>query len=520
MRRILKAGQMKKCDSYTSDILGVPSVVLMERAALSAFISICNCGIMYEDTKTLVICGTGNNGADGLALARILHEGGYPVDYCIPFDSDKHSELFDKQLDILLKYELNPIEKDEIYDGYDIIVDAMFGIGLSRKLSTEYEYFLKRINKFKGHHVALDIPSGINADTGAVMGAAFKADITVTFGYAKHGHVLYPGKDYTGNLLIANIGITDRSLKAVNDEILSVVWEKEDVVNTLPRRAKDGNKGTFGKVLVYAGSREISGACVLSTWSAFKSGAGMVKVFTSPENAEIVKKAVPEAMVTILPAKSTDYEKLKKDIDWADVIVAGPGIGMDDSAGEMLLALLNYGREKPMVLDADALNLIAADSTRTFEGLIKRRRVPTVFTPHLAELSRLTGKTVAALKTDLSSATAQYSKSMGVITVAKDATTLITDGYHNAYVASGNNGMATAGSGDVLSGIIAALLGQSDKNSWEAVLNAVYIHGMAGTMCLEKMAEDSITARDIISNVVLSIKEIRDEQKGLKGLIK
>ena len=519
MREILTASQMRACDTYTSEYFGIDSAVLMERAALTTFISICNCGKMYEDSRTLIVCGTGNNGADGLALARIMFEGGYSADYCIPFDNGKHSTLFDKQKSTLEKYGIKPISKEDIKDDYDIIIDALFGIGLSRDLSEETVDLVEKVNSYKGFKVALDIPSGINADTGAVMGGAFRADLTVTFGFAKRGQILFPARDHVGELLIANIGITEKSLDCLSDaESGSVcfVMEKEDVVRDLPVRPDDGNKGTFGKVLVFAGSSKISGACVLTSLSALKSGAGMVKVITDHQNADILKKTVPEAMVT----DTADREAIRKDLGWADIIVAGPGIGTDKESAGILRFLLENEKEKLFILDADALNLIAGeDDTEVSEAeisfyeMISQRVGTTVLTPHMGELSRLTKRAVNELKSDITSAASEYAKKAGVILVAKDAVTCVTDGKKTVFVNSGNNGMATAGSGDVLAGIIAAFEGSS-KDPFSAVLNAVYVHGLAGSDCLESMAEDSVTAGDIIVSLQRVIKEIRDEQKG------
>ena len=515
MREILTASQMRACDTYTSEYFGIDPAVLMERAALTTFISICNCGKMYEDSRTLIVCGTGNNGADGLALARILFEGEYAADFCIPFDNGKHSVLFDKQKSTLEKYGITPVSKEDIKDDYDIIVDALFGIGLSRDLSEETVDLIDKLNSYNSFRVALDIPSGINADTGEVMGGAFRADLTVTFGFAKRGQILFPARDYVGELLIANIGITEKSLDSLSDTdsgSFCFVIEKEDVVRDLPVRPDDGNKGTFGKVLVFAGSSKISGACVLASLSALKSGAGMVKVITSGVNVDILKKTVPEVMVT----DTSDFESIKTDISWSDIILAGPGIGTDKESASLLRFLLENGNEKPFVLDADALNIIAGEegeAGKSLSEMIARRQGITIFTPHMGEFSRLAKKDIKELKADIAKAAAEYAKEAGVILVAKDAVTCVTDGKRTVFVSSGNNGMATAGSGDVLAGIIAAYAAKSGS-PLSAVQNAVYVHGMAGSACLESMAEDSVTAGDIIVSLQRVIKEIRDEQKG------
>ncbi|MCR4618330.1 MAG: NAD(P)H-hydrate dehydratase [Lachnospiraceae bacterium] len=519
MRELLKAAQMRACDEYTSDYFGIDSAVLMERAALATFISICNCGKMYEDTKTLVVCGTGNNGADGLALTRILYESGYACDYCIPFKEGKKSELFKRQLSTLLKYEINETDINDISGKYDIIVDAVFGIGLSRNLSKETADFIEKLNCEDAFRVSMDIPSGINADSGTLMGNAFKADLTVTFAFAKPGLLLYPGKKYAGKLLIANIGITGDSLKCLKGSPVAKIMEREDLIKNLPKRNRDGNKGTFGKVLIYAGSEQISGACVLSCLGALKSGAGMVKAITNPANADIIKKTVPEAMVTTINPDSDKEtaDKIKEDISWCDVIVAGPGIGTDDTSEKLLYSLLETACNKPVVIDADGLNTISRSAR--LQETIKNREGFTVFTPHMGELSRLTKISVDELKADIIKKAGEYAGKMGICLVAKDAVSTVCYNGESVLIDAGNDGMATAGSGDVLSGIMGAMMANKSAEKTDcfaAVLNAVYLHGMAGNACLSDMASDSITAGDIFLALPKVIKDIRDEQNELE----
>ncbi len=519
MKYVLSAEQMRTCDSYTSEHFGIDAAVLMERAAVSAFISICNCGKMFEDSRTLIVCGTGNNGADGLALARIMYEGGYAADYCIPFDDGRHSMLFDRQKATLEKYGLMPVPEECPKGDYDIIVDAMFGIGLSRPLSEDRCVYLKKLNEMKGFKVALDIPSGINADSGEVMGEAFRADITVTFGFAKVGLLVYPGKNYAGRILVANIGITDKSLEALGERTrISTYMEEGDLIGSLPVRPDDGNKGTFGKVLIYAGSEDICGACMLSAMSAFKSGAGMVKVITCKENASVIKQALPEAMITLKDRTG----QIREDIRWADVILAGPGIGTGEESVETLRFLLENGKDLPFVIDADGLNIIS-DDPNGLKDLIRNREAFTVFTPHIGELSRLTGVNASELKKNIAGYTDGFAKELGICMVSKEAVTCVGDGTRTVYIASGNNGMATAGSGDVLAGITAALLGTvaagSGGDFFTAVLNAVYLHGMSGSACLESMSEDSVTAGDIIISLQRVMKMVRDGQAEMNNWV-
>lgn len=529
MKIILNAEQMKECDSYTSEYFGIPSIVLMERAALS----VCDAMVAYcgldESKRVLVLCGTGNNGADGLALARILNENGISAEYCVPVDGGKHSELFDKQREILEKYEIHevPVSKDIAkLKEYDIIVDALFGIGLSRDLSEEICACLELVNSADACRVAVDIASGISADTGAVMGAAFKADLTVTFGFAKLGQVIFPGKAYTGKLVVTKIGITQ---KALSDKDTFLMEEKDWVCN-YPIRPEFGNKGTFGKVLIFAGSLGMTGACIMSAKAAFRAGCGMVRILTCEENVPVIMNAIPEAMVTAFSYKegklklgeevgnSSDEKacEIEKLISWADVILAGPGIGNSKESKLLLKTLIEVAGNKDMVIDADGLNIIS-ENEELKESMAKRDGF-TVLTPHIGELARLVDKKPGEVKQQYIAEAKALANELSACIVAKDAVTAVTDGTEVMLISSGNSGMATAGSGDVLAGVIAANLafaasGKSagDKN-W-AVLNSVYLHGYAGSLCTESMPEDSLMAGDIIEALPSAIARVRKMQK-------
>ena len=523
MKKLLNSKQMKECDKYTSEHFGVQPVVLMERAALStsdAMVAYCGLG---RGKRVLVMCGTGNNGADGLALARILYENSIPVSFYVPQKDGKHSELFDLQKKILENYGVCEVSADKKItvadlEEYDIIVDALFGIGLSRPLSDDICELIEKVNAARAVRVSMDIPTGINADTGALMGEAFKADLTVTFGFAKIGLMLYPGRKYTGKLVLAQIGITEKSLKNFDTALL----EETDVIKTLPIRANDGNKGTFGKVLIFAGSPEMTGAAVMVSRSAFKSGAGMVKVVTYREIASVIQNSIPEVMVTTLSKdddKSEQTSKLADAVNWADVVLMGPGIGVSNYSKEIMEELIELSKDKPIVIDADGLNILSEDENLPI--LIKGRTSLTVVTPHVGELSRLIKESVSTIKNDFIAASVKAANDYKCCVVAKDAVTCATDGEDSIVIASGNNGMATAGSGDVLAGIIAAFMANKSETAQSgdevdrmkgAVANAVYVHGMAGSECLKKMPEDSLMASDILNMIPTVLSKIRIQQ--------
>lgn len=521
MNAVLDSVQMKKCDSYTSEHFGVPSVVLMERAAL-AVANVAMSAVCAPDTeprnavtsvrpvdgkKVLAVCGTGNNGADGLAAARILAERGFDVDFAIPFDNGKHSELFDVQLGILNNYGLKACCPEE-FEEYDVILDAVFGIGLSRDLSPEMCEYIDRINKAKAVKIAVDIPSGLNADNGLPMGNAFEADITVTFGFKKLGQVVTSGTKYVGELVCEDIGITERSLECL-EEVPASEMIFGDLVSNLPERPAQGNKGTFGKVLVFAGSEGMPGACILASKAAFKSGAGMVRIISCKENLTLVTEVLPEAMTIA----AEDEAAVSEALGWCDVILMGPGIGKSKKSRRVMKLLLEKAGSKIVVIDADGLNILAEDEE--ISAILKGRgEGTTILTPHMGEFARLSGKSVKEIAACPARISKAYSRNMNAILVLKDAVTVVTCADEMVIINAGNNGMATAGSGDVLAGITAALCAfepkaADDDKMFKAVCNAVYLHGYAGHICTESMPTDSVMAGDIASALPEAIGNVR-----------
>ena len=329
MEYLVTAAEMKQYDSNTIETLGIPGMVLMERAALESFRAIeARFGSLAPSEKRVfILAGMGNNGGDGLALARLLCDAGYRVWVKCVGEAAKASGQWKQQRSILTHYPVSFCENDQASDiEYTILVDALFGVGLSRTVEGEYAREIEAFNAKNGFKVALDIPSGIHSDTGMVLGCAVRADLTVTFGFVKRGLVLYPGVTYAGDIQKAEIGISEKSFMG---QMPDMFYYNEDVEELLPKRDPSGNKGTFGKVLLVAGSMKMAGAAVLAAKAAYRIGAGMVKVISAPENREIIQVAVPEALYGT-------YEDLAAGLAWADVIVIGPGIGTGEEALENL----------------------------------------------------------------------------------------------------------------------------------------------------------------------------------------
>lgn len=502
MEYIVTANEMKQCDYETIHHFGVPSLVLMERAALCVVHEITT--RFTNDKKVLIVAGSGNNGGDGFAIGRILWEKGFLVTFVLLGDKDKCSEQTKIQIDILLKYGLtinSKIEKTE----YDIVVDAIFGIGLSRPIKSTLKENIELMNSLKTFVVAVDIPSGINSDDGNIMGCAVQASITVTFAYKKRGLLLFPGAKYAGEVIRVNIGIMDDSF--LGKKPLLQALGRDDLY-LLPDRKADGNKGTFGKALIISGSTNMSGASQLCALSCYRTGAGMVKIVTSKENRVIIQESIPEALLTTYKEEidSKFLQVLEIDLDWSDVVAIGPGIGKSKQAIIIVKYILENCK-KPIVIDADALNIMSED--KKLMEMLKKNQIDNqvIVTPHLGEFSRLWGMSIEKIKTNLIEEVGHFSKEYGVITVCKDSRTAISIKGDQSYInVSGNNGMATAGSGDVLTGIIIGLLAQG-KDARLAATLGTYIHGLAGDFVSKSNNSYSLMASDLIDTLKYILKK-------------
>ena len=507
MKYLVTASEMRQYDSNTIEKTGIPGMVLMERAALCAFHVIeerfgaafpmsrkrgasCASGIPDKRISVLILAGTGNNGGDGLALARLLSEAGYDVEVWGVGDPDKASAQWKSQNKIMIHYPLEFGGKPR-KEEYTIIVDALFGVGLSREITGQFKEAVQYCNNLKGFKLALDVPSGIDSDTGEVLGCAFRADVTVTFGFMKRGLAMYPGREAAGEVITAPIGINEYSFYGRKP---GMFYYDEPLEELLPKRDPAGNKGTFGKVLIIAGSRNMAGAAVLAARAAYRMGAGMVKVLTAPENRQILQGTIPEALFGT-------YEDLDKSLEWADVAGIGPGLGQSGEALEILTRIIT-GSPLPLLLDADALNLLAG-SGELRAKLAKRGRqgMSTVLTPHPGEMSRLTGLPMEEIKKDRAGSAMGLAQKLYAVVAAKDAGTIVCKESRPLYLnTGGNSGMATAGSGDVLSGCILGLMAQG-MEAFDAACVGVYAHALAGERAVRCRGEYACMAGDIAENL-------------------
>ena len=531
MKYVLTGNEMADADRRTWEVIGIPAIVLMERASLAVAQEVTE---RYPGlTRVTVLAGPGNNGADGLAVGRLLIDRGYSVQFLLLTDKEPPQDSSAMtQRKILKSYGSEPeVFTPEALRHFSpqVIIDALFGTGLARPLGGSAAVIAETVNAYREQTgcrvVAVDLPSGISSEDGSVMGCAVRCDITVTFAYYKRGHFLYPGCTYCGDTVLRQIGIHDRSFTCEGESLPEMyTLERDDAAQLMAVRDPGGNKGTFGKKLIVAGSYAMCGAALLCAESCMRSGAGMVKIFTRKENRVIIQERLPEAMLTVYDALPDEplereisarriRESLLKDLTWADAVAVGPGIGRGKEAELILETILSAvsadqdGDEallSGIVIDADALRILASDEKA--DSLLRRRKreVVCILTPHLAEFADLAHVPVKEAARDRIPLMRKTAERYGCTMIGKDARTLIlSDGIRQtAMITNGNSGMATAGSGDVLTGITAAMLFAAVKNDCpgqNAAQLAAYIHAEAGDRCRDRSGEQAMIAGDMVS---------------------
>ena len=500
MQLWVNAAQMKAADQYTIQKLGVPSRELMEHAAQA-------CVQVLEDEKVdlshvCVVCGSGNNGGDGFAIARILQNNRYSVETFCVGNPEHYTEETQEQMHRLQECGGKITYGMPQEDSYSVIIDAVFGVGLSRKVEGRYRQVIEQMNRMRGTKFAVDIPSGLSATTGCILGCAFKADYTVTFQLKKIGLELSQGRTMAGRVIVPDIGISTDSI--CEDQEIVRTAGKDIYRKMLPDRPEDSNKGTYGRLLVIAGSKGMAGAAYLNAHAAYMTGAGLVRIYTSSDNREILQTLLPEAIITTY--EEYNKEELLSLLTWADGVCIGSGLGMSRLSEKILKTVIEYVKV-PCLIDADGLNLLAEN--KNYLNQMAERRF--VITPHMKEMSRLTGISVEELKADRIQILKDFISRYRITCVLKDSRTLIASEEKGIRMnLTGNSAMAKAGSGDVLAGVISGWMVQG-KEAEDAAELGTYIHGLSGDLAKFEKGVYSVMARDLIEYISKALMKLEEE---------
>ena len=500
MQLWVNAAQMKAADQYTIQKLEVPSLELMEHAAQA-------CVQVLEDEKVdlshvCVVCGSGNNGGDGFAIARILQNNRYSVETFCVGNPEHYTEETQEQMHRLQECGGKITYGMPQEDSYSVIIDAVFGVGLSRKVEGRYRQVIEQMNRMRGTKFAVDIPSGLSATTGCILGCAFKADYTVTFQLKKIGLELSQGRTMAGRVIVTDIGISTDSI--CEDQEIVRTAGKDIYRKMLPDRPEDSNKGTYGRLLVIAGSKGMAGAAYLNAHAAYMTGAGLVRIYTSSDNREILQTLLPEAIITTY--EEYNKEELLSLLTWADSVCIGSGLGMSRLSEKILKTVIEYVKV-PCLIDADGLNLLAEN--KNYLNQMAERRF--VITPHMKEMSRLTGTPVEELKADRIQILKDFISRYRITCVLKDSRTLIASEEKGIRMnLTGNSAMAKAGSGDVLAGVISGWMVQG-KEAEDAAELGTYIHGLSGDLAKFEKGVYSVMARDLIEYISKALMKLEEE---------
>lgn len=512
--KVLTGAQMAELDRQAIERLGIPSLVLMENAGRAVVEELCARFPDLARKKIVIVIGKGNNGGDGLVVARKLLDLGASVEVHALCSSKEFSAETRQQADILgkLGFTIQHCTKPKGVQALaqaladaEIIIDGLFGTGFrgaARDLAAEA---IELINLSSAFVCAIDIPSGVEADTGHVLGPAIYADLTVTFELPKLGLLLYPGRQYVGELAVKPIGYPRALLDqyASRMTLVDPRWVREH----LPKREPYSHKGDYGKVLVVAGSRGYTGAAALCAEAALRAGAGLVYVAV-PESllpameeklTEVIKLGLPEVDGAVA---SSALPKILEMLEDKDVLVVGPGLGRHPQTVKLIRHLIIQA-SKPLVVDADGLNALGGEA----EKLLSQRTAPTVLTPHPGELSRLIAKGIAEIEADRVGIARETARQLNSVLVLKGVPTVTATPDGEVFINStGNSGLASGGSGDVLTGCLGGLLAQG-LNSTTASVCAVYLHGRAADLLKPELGERGMIAGDVLRALPKALRE-------------
>ena len=506
--KIASVNEMRFMDRYAIEKLGIAEEILMENAGIAA-VNVLQNKTGIRDKKFVIFCGSGNNGGDGLVIARLIHSNGGRVKVFLIGDSSKYKGAAKTNLAIIARLPVEVIKlqgatavkKDVAH--CDVVIDAIFGTGLDRSIIGLAAEVIALINKSKKKVLSLDIPSGVNGNTGYVMGTAVKADYTVTFGLPKIGNMLYPGYELCGELFVSHISFPP-SFTEGNDLKIAT----NDYV-ALPARPAEAYKGSMGDVLFIAGAANYYGAPYFAAMSFLKSGGGYARLAAPRCVVPVIAKRGRE--IVYLPQEETaagsiafkNKRRLLEAAAKVDMVVIGPGLSLQEETVKLVKELAATIKV-PLLIDGDGLTAIAENPE-----ILRCRKAATILTPHLGEMARLTGRPAAEISGNKIAVLRETTEKLKSTIILKGAHSLIGTRGGNIYInLSGNAGMATAGSGDVLTGCIAAMYGLGLEPD-DAVRKGVFFHGYAGDLAAAKKGADGITAKDIMEFLPQALKNDR-----------
>jgi len=511
---VVTAAEMREIDRLTIEKFGVPSLTLMERAGAAITQAILERFARNAKKGVLIVAGKGNNGGDGFVVARLLKKKRISCEVALLARRDELSRDAAHNLRAYLKLkgkvtEIASANLDQLNDRVSksaLIVDALLGTGIKSEVRGLFADAITLINASGLPVVAVDIPSGLDTDKGVPLGAAIQAEMTVALALPKLGEATYPGATYVGELAIGDIGIDDRAVAEVAPQ--TELLERETISWLVPRRDPDTHKGSNGHVLVLAGSRGKTGAAILSSRAAMRSGAGLTTLAAPRSLNNIFAGALIEVMTELLRENAAEELEPLTDDEWRRVLerknaaLFGPGIGVSHATQSILRWLLR-NLDMPWVIDADGLNNLVLEIDR-----LRHAKVAPVLTPHPGEMARLTGKTTAEVNADRVRVARSFAMEHRCYLVLKGARTVIATPDGKAFInPTGNPGMASAGMGDVLAGILVALLGQG-LTPEDAMKLGVYLHGFVGDRVARDKSEIGLIATDIVEGLPSGLRDL------------
>lgn len=513
MEMLVTAAEMREMDRKTIEEIRIPGLLLMEHAGMAVASRAIEMLEQIGGTRIRIFCGKGNNAGDGFVAGRLLFEQGFHVVINIIGQAKSfHGDAAINYKAIKgLGLEIVPIKSAKQISKLgcsDLIIDAIFGTGISGEVTGFIADVIDYINQSNTPVLSVDVPSGLHCDTGHFEGACIEADATVTFAQLKRGLLIPPGRELAGSVDIANIGIPDTVRQSIG--VKTWLIEADDCKTQLPARPASAHKGDFGKVVVLAGSRGLTGAATLTSLAALKAGSGLV-VLGCPSGLNcILESNLIEVMTHPLPETEKGSLALSGEVEiqhllsWADILAIGPGLSQVAET-QALIRKSVIESPIPVVLDADGLNAFAGHAE-----LFSECKSPLILTPHPGELARLIHMEISEIFTDPIEIVRKWAQAWRCVLVLKGAPTVI--GYPDGYVyvnSTGNSGMATAGSGDVLTGLLSGLLAQGCSIQ-DASLCGVYVHGMAGDIILETGSDRAMTAGDILNHIGEAFRRLEE----------